>query len=200
MRIAVIACVAAAASLAVAASPSVDCAKEASAVGKLVCANAALDAELARLYRLASAGKHADAIESSQAKWRGERDACATAADPAACATQSYVERIYRVRKAFALARAEDAKGISHGPFTIRCDGFAPPIMIGYAGTDPSWAWAEWLGHGHLLAQAPSGSGAKYEGPAERGTVSIWTKGMTEALVALPDGRSFTGCKVSAPR
>jgi membrane-bound inhibitor of C-type lysozyme len=97
-------------------------------------------------------------------------------------------------------ARSEDAKGASHGPFSIRCDGFDPVISIGYAGTDPSWAWAEWSGKGHLLAQALSGSGAKYDGPADGGTVSIWTKGMTQALVDLPGGKSFTACKVSGPR
>src|SRR5262249_46913089 len=149
------------------------------------------DVELARLHGLASTSKRAAALRTSQAKWREERNACATAADVRACVVRSYVQRIYRVRKDFAAARADDEKGASHGPFTIRCDGFAP-IGIGYAGTDPSWAWAEWSGQGWLLAQAMSGSGAKYEGPADGGMVSIWTKGMTAVLVDLPGGKSFT--------
>ena len=185
-----------------AATPSFDCAKAATAVEKVVCDDgplAALDVELARLHRLAATGKGAEALRSSQAKWRDERNACATAADVAACTVRSYVERIYRVRKDFPRARTDDEKGVSHGPFAIRCAGFDPVISIGYAGTDPSWAWAEWSGKGHLLGQAPSGSGAKYEGPADGGTVSIWTKGMTWASVDLPGGKSFTDCEVSAP-
>jgi uncharacterized protein len=205
MRIVVVATTLAAAAIgvAVAAARSFDCGKAATAVEKVVCGDAplaALDVELARLYRLASTGKRAGALRSSEAKWRDERNACATAADVAACAVRSYVERIYRVRTDFPLARTEDAKGVSHGPFSIRCDGFDPVISIGYAGTDPSWAWAEWSGKGYLLGQALSGSGAKYEGPADGGTVSIWTKGMTAALVDLPGGKSFTACKVSGPR
>jgi uncharacterized protein len=49
--------------------------------------------ELARLYRLASTGQRDDTLRSSQAKWRDERNACATAVDVAACAVRSYVER-----------------------------------------------------------------------------------------------------------
>jgi len=195
--------VAASIGVAAAATPSFDCAKAKTSIEKVVCGDeplAALDVELARLYRLASTGKRADALRSSQAKWRDERNACATAADVAACAVRSYVERIYRVRKDFPRARTDDAKGASHGPFSIRCDGFDPVISIGYAGTEPSWAWAEWSGKGYLLEQVLSGSGAKYEGPADGGTVSIWTKGMTEALVDLPGGKSFSACKVSGPR
>jgi hypothetical protein len=187
----------------IAVTPSFDCGKATNAVEKVVCGDAplaALDVELARLHRLASSGARADALRPSQAKWRDERNACATAADVAACAVRSYVERIYRVRKEFPRARSDDATGESHGPFSIRCDGFDPVISIGYAGTEPSWAWAEWSGKGHLLTPALSASGAKYEGPADGGTVSIWTRGMTEALVDLPAGKSFTGCKVSGPR
>jgi len=71
---------------AVAATSSFDCGTAANRVEKLVCGDAplaALDGELARLYRLASTGKRAAALRSSQAKWREERNGCATAADVA---------------------------------------------------------------------------------------------------------------------
>lgn len=189
---------------ALAASPSLACDQPDGGVPKLVCQDprlAELDREVARLSRLARADDHATgsgpaALDVAERGWIEGRDACRQAGDMRACVVASYAARIGELRRSDAGARSQDDRGISLGPFAVRCDGLDAPIGVTFinGGEGPALAYLVGLDPPLIVSQAPSGSGARYTGRYGAGTATFWNKGR-EALLELP-GRPQHRCRI----
>ncbi|MGO4303399.1 MliC family protein [Cupriavidus sp. RAF12] len=188
-----------------AASPSFDCKKADSEIEQLVCKDntlARLDKETTRLYGLALDARSLGTASkktliAEQRGWIKGRNDCWKANDPRACTTTSYVNRIYTLRQNYAGARTRDDKGISTGPFTIRCPGVDAAIAGTFVQTDPGYAYLTWLDQQWLLQQTRSASGARYTAKADAGEAMFWDKG-PDALFTLP-GKPEMNCRVEMP-
>jgi uncharacterized protein len=126
-----------------------------------------LDAELSRLYALATspkAGGAAAAIRGQQPAWLAQREACAGSKTQEDCVRDLYLGRIAAIRSQSRRAREADGKGISLGPFAFRCEGVQAPLAIVYLNTDPGLAWVTIKNQAYPLVRQRSGSGARYEG------------------------------------
>lgn len=183
-------------------SPSFDCRKAQGEVETLVCKDdtlARLDRETTRLYGLAL---DAQSLPKSQKKqliagqrgWIKGRDACANADDARACTVSTYLERIYTLRHSYAGARRQDGKGISRGPFNIRCEGLDAVISGTFIQTDPGYAYLRWLDQQLVLPQTRAASGARYAATLKDGDALFWDKG-PDAQLVIP-GKPETSCRV----
>lgn len=189
---------------ALAASPSLACDQPDGGVPKLVCQDprlAELDREVARLFQLARAdqretGSDPAALDAGERGWIEGRDACRKTDDVRACVVASYAERIAELRRSYAGARSQDDRGISLGPFVVRCDGLDAPLGATFVngGEEPALAYLVGLEPALIVSQAPSGSGARYTGRYGAGTATFWNKGR-EALLELP-GRPAHQCRI----
>ena len=126
-----------------------------------------LDAELTRLYAVATApksGAAASAIRKQQGEWLTQRAACVKSKTQADCVRDLYLARIAAIRVQSRQARSADDKGISLGPFAFQCEGIDSALAITYVNADPGFAWVTIKDQAYPLVQQRSGSGARYEG------------------------------------
>jgi uncharacterized protein len=188
--------------MAVAASPSFDCKNATGQIEAMICKDdtlAQLDRETTRLYGLAL---DARSLPTSQKKtllaeqrgWIKGRNDCWKASDARACTSASYLERIHELRHAYAGARTQDDKGISRGPFDIRCPGVEAVIAGTFVQTAPGFAYLRWLDQQLVLSQTPAASGARYAATTSNGEAMFWDKG-PDARLALP-GKQEMSCRV----
>lgn len=184
-------------------APGLDCAAAATPAESAICANAALvelDAELARVYRLALTGPHASAagaaaLAQGQGDWLLLRDDCVAAGAAAeACLAAAYASRIDALRTGFADARVEG--GASLGPFAYACDGLGAGLSATFVNTAEPLVSLRWGDMAIVLPIAMSGSGARYatadsadDGSAE--AAEFWIKG-DEAMFTPPGGASVS--------
>ena len=156
---------------AMAAGPNFDC-KTATArsIERLMCRSpmlSSLDAELSRVYTLATApkaGPPAPVIRKQQTAWLAQRAACAKSRTQEQCARDLYLARIAAIRAQSRRARSADDKGVSLGPFAFRCDRLDAVLDISYVNVSPGLAWVKIGDQSYPLVQQRSGSGARYEG------------------------------------
>ncbi|MCW5889506.1 MAG: MliC family protein [bacterium] len=121
---------------------------------------AALDRRMAEVYAAASK-KTPPAAKAEQHGWVKRRDDCWKAEDEVACVRDAYRRRIAELQARFRLVP-------SKGPFTWQCDdNAASEFAVTFFETDPATLIAEHAGETSLMYQAPSGSGARYEGRNE---------------------------------
>ncbi|MBO9514038.1 MAG: MliC family protein [Variovorax sp.] len=179
-----------------AAPPSFSCAKASGAAEQAICQDgtlAALDREIARLYRLALGGRSLDAqrrkeLIATQRGWIKGRNDCWKAGDLAACIRDSAMSRIGELRAQFPAARSDDAHGVSLGPVAVRCPQGAKEIQATFVNVEPPMALLAWADRQSLvLTIARSASGARYTAVAPGGDALFWQKG-PEARVQLPGG------------
>lgn len=190
------------AGLAQAAAPSFDCKKANGEVEQMICKDdtlSRLDRETTRLYGLALDSR---SLPTSQKKtllaeqrgWIKGRNDCWKSDDARACTSTQYLQRIYELRHAYSGARTQDDKGISRGPFNIRCPGVDAVIAGTFVQTDPGYAYLRWLDQQLVLRQTPAASGARYAASLKDGEALFWDKG-PDAQLALP-GKAETSCRV----
>ena len=163
-----------AATLAAAAGPGVTCAgARPRSIEALVCGSpllAALDAEMARLYRLATGPREpvvAIGAKQAQRDWLLERNRCLKTASRETCVRDQYLARIAGLRVASRAARDDD-RGISRGPFAFRCENTDGLLTVIFVNSDPAFASISHQGQRQTLRRAPAASGARYEGADER--------------------------------
>lgn len=188
-----------------AASPAFDCKRAEGQIEQMICKDdtlAKLDKETTRLYGLAldarsmSTGRK-KALLAEQRGWIKGRNDCWKASDARACTLSEYIDRIYLLRQNYAGARTQDDKGISRGPFSVRCPGADALILGTFVQTDPGYAYLTWLDKKLLLPQTRAASGARYGAAPDTGGAMFWDKG-PEAQLALP-GKPAMTCRVEAP-
>ena len=163
-----------AATLAAAAGPGVTCAgARPRSIEALICGSpllVALDAEMARLYRLATGPREpvvAIGARQAQRDWLRERNRCAKRATRETCIRDQYLARIAGLRVASRAARDDD-RGISRGPFVFRCESTDGLLTVIFVNSEPAFASISHRGQRQTLRRAPAASGARYEGPDER--------------------------------
>jgi uncharacterized protein len=159
--------------------PSFDCTNvKTESAENYICASpllSQLDAEMAKLYDLASAqnAKAAGDVRRSQRAWIGKRDACAGRANVNTCLRDAYATRIEAIRQASPEARA--AAGMVYGPFAFRCEGMTGDVTAMFVNTTPTGILRlDWGKTAKVLEQAMSADGSRYTG--SDGT-SFWSKG-----------------------
>jgi uncharacterized protein len=186
--------------------PSFDCARAASGAETAICGNpwlARLDVELSRLFALATADPgisevDRDVLKAAQRGWIKGRDACWQAGEPLdTCIAASYVLRIDALRTEQVAARADDAAGLSLGPFAYVCEGLDAPVSVVIANADPGILSLRWGADRATPVQQPSGSGSLYEASLPEGSLSFFMKGR-EALLTFPAGNTFQ-CRQDEP-
>lgn len=148
---------------------------------------AALDRELARLVALATAAPDLtdaarDRRTARHAGWIKRRDRCPDADDPRGCVRDAYARRIMALRA----GRADEAAGISRGPFAFVCAGLQAPLSVGFVAGPAPLAILRAGAAVHVLPAARAASGARYGA----GDVAFWTKGDT--ATARLDGRDLS--------
>ncbi len=173
--------------------PSFDCEKAEKNAEKLICADAelaAVDRELARVYKIASDAVNATPefteLLDSQRAWLAQRNTCFDKE----CVAEISVRRIHQLRHAYADVRQQDKSGISMGPVSVRCEGLQAPIGVTFVNSEPGFAYLEWTDRYLVLPNVPAGSRSKFEGSF----ASFTTQG-DNALVTLPGGKEMK-CKV----
>ena len=178
--------------------PSFDCTKAApQSAEQSICADpllAAMDVELARLYKLATAptAKSAAAIERDQRTWISTRNACASKPDARTCLRDAFAARISDIRAQSKEARSPDEKGISLGPFPFHCEGIAGYVTTTFINAEPENLVRIQSGTSiWILGIGPSGSGARYVGP--NGEL-FWNKGR-EARFSEGNGKPELNCQ-----
>jgi len=185
-----------------AASPSFDCKAAQGQTEQLICkddALARLDRETTRLFGLALDARSLPTTQkkmllAEQRGWIKGRNDCWKSDDARACATTSYLQRIYELRHGYAGARTQDDKGISRGPFGIRCPGIEAVIAGTFVLTEPGYAYLRWLDQQLVLKQTVSASGARYAATIADGEALFWDKG-PDAQLVLP-GKPAMNCHV----
>jgi uncharacterized protein len=139
----------------------------------LICGSpllAALDAEMARLYRLATGPREpvvAIGAKQAQRDWLGERNRCLRTAARETCVRDQYLARIAGLRVASRAARDDD-QGISRGPFAFRCESTDGLLTVIFVNSDPAFASISHRGQRQTLRRAPAASGARYESADDR--------------------------------
>ena len=172
-----------------AAAPAFDCDRADGEAAAMVCADpalSALDRELARLHAQATgdpsltADRRA-ALSATRRGWIRGRDDCRKADDPRACVRDAYALRIMDLRD----GRAEDAAGISRGPFPFVCEGLDAPLSVGFVTGPAPLAVLRAGDVVHVLPAARAASGALYGDDV----ATFWTQG--DAATATLDGRDL---------
>ena len=178
--------------------PSFDCAKmRPDSVEPLICRTpllSALDAEMARLYRLARWGASA---RNSQKEWLRRRDACHGAANELLCTRDTYLSRIVELRVLSRAARSGSSKSISLGPVAYRCEGMDGHLFATFVNVEPALVRLRHKSSVWVFERARSASGARYVGPAGEAQQLFWSKGQ-EATVRLGAVSEQTLCKERA--
>jgi len=161
--------------LAPAVGPGVSCAAaRPRSVEALVCGSpllASLDAETTRLYRLATGPQEplvAIVAKQTQRDWLAERNRCLKTAERQTCVRDQYLARIAGLRVVSRAARGDDDRGISLGPFAFRCERTDGLLTVVFVNSDPALLSISQDGRRLTMERAPSGSGARYEGPGDR--------------------------------
>lgn len=147
------------------APPANTCTRQSGAVATLICRDAevsALDRQLTEAYiqaEQASPSHELQTLRAEQQGWIGARDACATAGDVRSC-----VVTLYRRRRIELRIRSGQLPAPAPVAFTCSEQPGQPFTASYYNQTDPPSAVFIW-GEDQVVAfQAPSGSGARYEG------------------------------------
>lgn len=122
-------------------SPSFDCAKAHSEAEKLVCGDArlaALDRQLAALYKRVQISPDELDIAAEQRGWIKGRDACSRAVDPHRCLVESYQTRLVEL--------TINGGGIQvPAKVEYRCDDSSKPVTaVFYNDIDPTAAVVSW--------------------------------------------------------
>ncbi len=181
-------------------APSFDCAKaKPDSVELLICKTpllTALDAEMARLYRLARWGAPA---RNSQKDWLRRRDACHGVASEVLCTRDAYLSRIVELRVMSKTARSVDRKSLSLGPVAYRCEGMEGHLFATFVNVEPALVRLRNKSSVWVFERARSASGTRYVGPAGEDAQLFWSKGQ-EAVVRLGAGSAQTSCKESVAR
>lgn len=143
---------------------------------------AAMDREVARLDGLTLIGGTATparrkALQEEQRRWLADRAACAKRPEARDCLVSSYARQVHEIRRASPHARVDDKRGISLGPFEVKCQGVETPIEATFINTTPGLLFLESADKSVVLKQVPSASGAKYEWAEGTERVSFWNKG-----------------------
>jgi len=188
-----------------AAGPSFDCKAAQGQTEQLICKDdtlARLDRETTRLYGLALDARSLPTTQkkmllAEQRGWIKSRNDCSKSGDAKACATTSHLQRIYELRHGYAGAHTQDDKGISRGPFGIRCPGIEAVIAGTFVQTEPGYAYLRWLDQQLVLKQTASASGARYVATIADGEALFWDKG-PDAQLVLP-GKPGMNCHVEMP-
>lgn len=174
--------------------PSFDCEKAAKHAEKLICedsALAALDREVARLYRLASEETNAtpgfEELLDGQRRWLAERNTCFDAE----CLAEMHVRRVHRLRHDYPAARQPGNASRSAGPYVLRCDGLDAAVGVSVVTAAPGYAHIAWRQSYAVMKKMPAASGVRYEGNFAR----LHAKG-AKALLKLPAGDSELNCKL----
>jgi uncharacterized protein len=177
-----------------AASPSFNCAKASNRAEELICGDrelASMDVEATRLFRLVR--DHArrppaekKALNEDRARWQKVRDECWIADDVRNCILTSYAVRIHSLREKHAEARTSDAKGITRGPFDLRCKNLKQPLKATFIHGDPPVSAVQLPDSVHVGI----GSGRRFIERGTDGEMAFWTKG-EDAFIKLPDGTSY---------
>jgi uncharacterized protein len=155
----------------------------------------ALDAELTRVYELATApsSTNGDSIRKTQAAWSKTRDACAGNASPDTCARDLTIDRIAKIREQSSTARSQDDHGISLGPVEYTCAGIKGIVTAAFINSQPSFARIQNQRRVWIMTAASSGSGARYlVGGEESGM--FWSHGR-DALFRTDPGKAEVTCK-----
>lgn len=163
------------AGLASAGGPGVSCrTARPRSIEALVCGSpllASLDAETARLYRLATGSQEplvAIVAKQAQRDWLAERNRCLKTGAREACVRDQYLALIAGLRVVSKAARGDDGGGISLGPFAFRCESVDGLLTVVFVNSDPALLSISQGGRRLTLERAPSGSGTRYEGPGDR--------------------------------
>lgn len=155
---------------ALAQGPAFDCTQARGSVEQMICADPALaarDRQMAAVYAAAlrKAGQeHPPTLRAEQRGWAKGRNDCWKATDPKACVVAAYQRRTVELQARYRLVPALP---------TVRyvCDGNpADEVIATYFQTDPPSLLAERGDQTSLMLQAPSASGARYQGRNE----SLW--------------------------
>jgi len=122
-------------------SPSFDCAKAQSEAEKLVCVDprlAALDRQLAALYKRVQTSPDELDIAAEQRGWIKGRDACSRAVEPKRCLVESYQTRLIEL--------TINGGGIQiPAKVEYRCDDNSKPVTaVFYNDIDPTAAVVSW--------------------------------------------------------
>jgi len=122
-------------------SPSFDCTKATSEAEKLVCVDArlaALDRQLAALYKRVQTSPDELDIAAEQRGWIKGRDACSRAVDPKRCLVESYQTRLVEL--------TINGGGIQiPAKVEYRCDDNSKPVTaVFYNDIDPTAAVVSW--------------------------------------------------------
>lgn len=122
-------------------SPSFDCTKAQSEAEKLVCGDArlaALDRQLAALYKRVQTSPDELDIAAEQRGWIKGRDACSRAVDPHRCLVESYQTRLVEL--------TINGGGIQvPAKVEYRCDDNSKPVTaVFYNDIDPTAAVVSW--------------------------------------------------------
>jgi uncharacterized protein len=173
-------------------NPSFDCSGvRHGSIEELICGEpllAALDVELARLYKLATvpASGDASAMQRAQERWIEVRNACAGKKTSAVCARDRYVDRIDALRTQSNAARSADDKGISLGPFAYTCGGITGTVRATFVNADTHLARVQNGTRVWIMVEQLSGSGARYE--SSTGGAQFWSHGRDALFRAAANG------------
>lgn len=179
-----------------AASPSFDCAKAEGRAEELICGDrelASMDVEATRLFRLVRDGAGRPEAEKKKlnddhARWQKVRDECWIAGDVRTCILASYAVRIHSLRQHHAEARARDDKGITRGPFELRCKDMKQPVRATFIRSDPPISTVQLPDSVHVGI----GSGRRYvERSVDGEELAVWTVG-SDSVLKLPNGTKYT--------
>ena len=177
-----------------AASPSFDCAKTEGRAEELICGDrelAIIDVEATRLFRLVRDGgnKPEDekkALNRDRLEWQKMRDECWIAGDLRSCIISSYALRIHALREKHAEARTSDDKGITKGPFDIRCKNLKQTVKATFISSNPPVSTVQFPGSVHVGI----GEGYRYIERGPNGEMAFWTVG-NGAFLKMPNGVSY---------
>jgi len=140
-------------------APSFDCAKAHNDAEKLVCGDArlaALDRQLAALYKRAQASPDELDIAAEQRGWVKGRDACWQAVDAHRCLLEAYQTRIVELNIGSGAVTAP-------APVAYRCDDDSKPVAaVFYNELDPQAAVIRWGNDQAIVFPAEAASGARY--------------------------------------
>lgn len=140
-------------------APSFDCAKAQSESEKLVCGDArlaALDRQLAEVYKRSQSSPDEVDIAAEQRGWVKGRDACWRAVDRHRCLVESYQTRLVELNLANSTVPAPT-------PVAFTCDDNRKPVSVVYYNElDPQAAIIRWGNDQAIVFPAQAASGARY--------------------------------------
>jgi len=184
------------------AAPSFDCGSADDKAAAAVCAIpdlALLDTEVHRLYALAESGTYGtverlEELAAMQRRWLERRDACGEGQDIEACLFGRYAMRIHELRQGFADARSQDARGISHGPLALACDGADYGVSLTYFDAVPA-AFLQWEAETRTLRRSAGGEPVYRAGSGED-AVSLTFMPERKTARFTPPGEAEMSCTI----